>query len=215
MRHAVWALAALLALGGSAAVVFANIGPPVRPNPGPKPAPAVPTVPFVVLVDDKVKEPHLEIPRTLVVAMRASADEAETETRRAEAPRLHLILAGTALSLSLAAGGFWLLRSGNRFSRSGAALLLAVGVLLTLGAASLFADLGPRPAGPRPPLPNPPLPVLPPGIAFDDGVVLDIVPKGTAIRLIVPSKQLQDVLDKSTPKPDAKPGVKPGLQPRP
>ena len=97
MRTAVWALAGLLVLSGLSPAVLANGVPPVRPNPGLKPAPAQPTVPFVVLVDDKVKEPHLEIPRTLVAAMRASADEAETDTRRAEAPRVHLILAGTAL----------------------------------------------------------------------------------------------------------------------
>src|SRR5256885_1582056 len=102
MRTAAWMLAGLLLLGGAASVSRANVPPPFPPRPPAPPKPAA--VPFVVLVDDKVKEPHLEIPRALLAGMaRAAADEErEPETRRAEAfPRLHGLLAGVALSLAL------------------------------------------------------------------------------------------------------------------
>jgi hypothetical protein len=151
-------------------------------------------VPFVVLVDDKAKEPHLEIPRTLLLGGRAAV-EGEDDTQRAEAPRLHMLVAGVALSLSLAAAGFWLVRSGTRFSRRGVAVLLVAGALLTVGGVTLWANgLPPPPKTPRPP-------VMPQGVVLGDNVVVDLLPRGDAIRLIVSSKQLQDVLDKSAPKP--------------
>lgn len=212
MRTPAWLLAGLLMLGWSASVALADLRPrpPVPPIP-PKPS----TVPFVIQVDDKATPPHLEIPRKMVVAMsRASLDEDEPDTRRAEAtPRVHTILAGSTLALALATGGFWLVRSGNRFTRRGTVLFLATAALLTVGAVSLWADIA-RP-GTRPPLPPglPPGPVIPPGVQLGDGVVIDIVPRGDAIRLIISGKDLQDILDASKKKPAAPPAGNPPPKP--
>src|SRR5262245_50747503 len=119
MHTALRALAAAFVLVCAVVAVRADLRPGGRRPEPPKP----PTAPFVVLVDDKAKEPHLEIPRNLLIGGRAALDD-DGDTRRAEAPRLHMLVAGVTLSLSVAAAGFWLVRSGNRFSRRGVAVLL-------------------------------------------------------------------------------------------
>lgn len=201
MHTVLRALAAAFVLVCAVAAIRADLRPGGRP-PGPPPKP--PAVPFVIHIDDKAKEPHLEIPRTLLLGRRASLDD-EGETRRAEAPRPHMLVAGIALSLSVVAAGFWLVRSGNRFSRRGVAVLLVAGALLTVGGVTLWANV-------PPPGPPPGPPVMPPGVVLGDNVVLDLLPRGDAIRLIVTKKQLQDVLDKSAAKPEA---PKTGAQPKP
>jgi hypothetical protein len=222
MRYVTWcALAGLLVLGVSAARVDANglIPPgrfPPQPPPQPKPVPPAGFAPLVVVADDNVKEPRLEIPRKLLRSLRASRDEeGEPETQRAEAaplPRLHTLLAGCALSLGLVTGGLWLVRSRNRSAGRGLMLLLVTGGLLIAGSGVLWADIGPRPNpfGPRPnPLPNPfnpgpgmnpaaPL-VLPDGITLADKVAIVIVEKGNAITLVVNRDDLAKVVEKTAP----------------
>jgi hypothetical protein len=202
MHTALRALAAGFVLVCAVVAVRADLRPGGRRPEPPKPVAA----PLVILIDDKVKEPRLEIPRNLLIGGRAALDD-EGDTRRAETPRLHMLIAGVALSLSLAAAGFWLVRSGNRFSRGGVAVLLVAGALLTVGGVTLWANglPPPQPAPPRPP-------VMPLGVVLGDNVVIDLLPRGDAIRLIVSKKQLQDVLDKPAAKPE---GPKPAAQPKP
>jgi hypothetical protein len=203
MHTALRALAAGFVLVCAVVAVRADLRPGGRRPEPPKPVAA----PLVVLIDDKAKEPRLEIPRNLLIGGRAALDD-EGDLRRAETPRLHMLIAGIALSLSLAAAGFWLVRSGNRFSRGGVAVLLVAGALLTVGGVTLWANGLPPPQPPGPAKP----PVMPQGVVLGDNVVIDLLPRGDAIRLIVSKKQLQDVLDKSSAKPEA---PKAGAQPKP
>jgi hypothetical protein len=227
MRCVTWcALAGLLVLGLSASRADANGIPfPGRQPPPPKPVPPAAVAPLVVVADENVKEPRLEIPRKLLRSLRADlGDEQEPDTRRVEAPlpRLHTILAGGALSLALVTGGLWLTRSRNRLAGRGLVLLLVAGGLLVLGSGVLWADLAPRPNpfGPKPvpnPFPNPKppvMPVLPAGVTLADKVGIVIVEKGDAITLVVNRDDLAKVVEKTAPdNKDPKP-VQP-LPPRP
>jgi hypothetical protein len=234
MRCVTWcALAALLVLGLSAASASANgipFPPPGRqPVPPPPPRPAA-VAPLVVVTDDSVKEPRLEIPRKLLRSLRVDlGEEKEPDTRRVEAPlpRLHTILAGAALSLALVTGGLWLTRSRNRLAGRGLMLLLVAGGLLVLGSGVLWADIGvrPNPFGPRPnPGPNPfqppnmkpPVVALPPGaISLVDKIGIFVVDKGDAIVLVVNRDDLARVVEKSAPDNKDPKVVPPGFPQRP
>ena len=140
--------------------------------------------PLVVVLDDGVQQPRLEIPRKVLSNLKAAADGQDEDTRRAEAlPRLHTIIAGVALSLSLTLGGLWLVRSRRRFS--GAALLVAA-LALTAAGSVLGANV---------PAPPPP-PSVPAGIPLADKATVQVVDEGDAIRLVASRKQLAGVMDK-------------------
>jgi hypothetical protein len=202
------ALACLVVLLGTAAGGRADLAPfggGRRPPPPPPP----PAAPVVILVDDKAQEPRLEVPRKLLANLRASAEDgADDGTRRAEArPAWHTILAGIALSCSLALGGLWLVRARYRPGAKAALLLLTTVVLLGVGAGCLWADI-PSPFGrprPRPPAPAEPE-KLPEGVVLSEKVPIQVVERGEAVRLIVPREQLARVLEKSAPAKDAQPG---------
>lgn len=206
MRTFAISLAGLLVLLGAAAGARADLAPfggGRRPPPPPPP----PAAAVVILVDDKAPEPRLEIPRKLLANLRVSADGAEDGTRRAEArPAWHTILAGVALSCSLALGGLWLVRARHRPGAKALLLLSATACLLAVGAGCLWADI-PSPFGrprPRPPAPAEPE-KLPAGVVLAEKVPISVVERGEAIRLIVPREQLAGVLEKSAPAKESAP----------
>lgn len=168
MKQATWC-AALLVLCGSVASVWANGGrPPVQPQPGV--ALGARNAELVVEIDDKIKDAKLQIPVGLLTAGKPRVG--------ADAGRVPMIIAGLALTCAFVSGGFWLVRRGR--GRTLAALLLGVSVLVASSA--VFADIAVRPPPPKEALP----PVaLPANIQLSGKLVLEIVPNGTKIKLIV------------------------------
>ncbi|HZY84544.1 MAG TPA: hypothetical protein VFE78_06920 [Gemmataceae bacterium] len=136
---------------------------------------------LTVEVDDRVKEPRLQIPANLLPAAAPA-----TAPRKADAWHLPTVVAGVALTLSLASGGLWLLRRGTTRRAAAGALLLA---LFALGGTALFADIpGPgQRARPRPPAPAGPLPtlLLPADVRLSPNIVVEVVEKGDGVKLIV------------------------------
>jgi hypothetical protein len=162
--------------------------PSVRANeaapPRVKPDNASAAAPFVIVVDDGVKQPRLEIPRKVLSNLKAAADGQDGDTRHAALlPQLHTIIAGVALSLALTFGGLWLVRSRRR--ATGAAVLVAALALAAVGGV-LWANVPP----PLPPT------QLPAGIPLGDKATVQVVDEGDAIRLVASSKQLAGVMDK-------------------
>ena len=155
----------------SAASVQANGGRP----PFPPPAPPNPVqlgarnVELVVEIDNQAKEPRLQIPVNLLGAGRPRLG--------ADAGHLPTMIAGMALTCAFVSGGFWLVRRGR--GRTVAALLL--GASLLVGAASVSADL------PRPPKPkqDPVAVTLPANLTIPGKLVLEVVPNGDKIKLIL------------------------------
>ena len=143
-------------------------------------------VPLTVEVDDRVKEMRLQIPANLRPPAAPAAP-----ARGASAWHLPTVVAGVALTLSLATGGLWLLRRGSARRAAAVGLLLA---LFALGGAVLFAN---APIGlggferPPPPflLPAPPGPpptlLLPADVRLPPNLVLEVVEKGDGVKLIV------------------------------
>jgi hypothetical protein len=139
-------------------------------------------VSLTVEVDDRVKEARLQIPANLL-------PPAAPPARGADAGPWHLptVVAGLALTLSLASGGLWLLRRGTTRRVAAGALLLG---LFALGGAALFANapilnVFERPP-PKPPAPQaPPTLLLPADVRLSPNIVVEVVEKGDGIKLIV------------------------------
>jgi hypothetical protein len=143
-------------------------------------------VSLTVEVDDRVKEARLQIPANLLPPAAPAAP-----ARGADAGPWHLptVVAGLALTLSLASGGLWLLRRGTTRRVAAGALLLG---LFALGGAALFANapiLGNTFAQPLPPFAAPPGPLpnllLPADVRLSPNIVLEVVEKGDGVKLIV------------------------------
>jgi hypothetical protein len=182
MKKLIGVMAVLGVLAWAVARTPANEAAP----PPPKPDRAPSAVPFVIVVEDGAKEPRLEIPRQVLSTLRASGDGNEGDTRRAEGlPRLHTIIGGLALALSLTLGGLWLVRSRRRFTGTGPALLLAAIAIATVGG-TLLANL-PPPVEPKP---------TTPGVPLADQVAVQVVDHGDAIRLVGSQKQLGGLMEK-------------------
>jgi hypothetical protein len=151
-----------------------------------------PEVKLVVLVDEKAKMPRLQVPVNL---LRVPTPPVEAPRRGADAGRLSVptLVAGLALTLAFSSGGLWLAR--RRWGRP--LSLLLVLSLFAAGTAAVWADLGPRPLGPVPNRrPAPPAKVvlpalkLPAGIELPDKIVLETIPTGDHLTLIVPKKMI-------------------------
>lgn len=195
MNHRTPLQGVLLSLCLFAPGAFANEAAPAPPRPEPIPQPVIgkggQEVKLVVQVDDKAKVARLQVPLNLVFgAPNPPAGPVPSAPRRgADAGPLGLptIIAGLALSLALASGGLWLAR--RRWGRPGAMVLVLS--LFAAGSAAVWADLGPRPLGPVPrsgPPVKPALPALklPAGIELSENVILETVPHGDHLTLIVP-----------------------------
>jgi hypothetical protein len=136
--------AALLALFLTASVVRADVPAPPAPH---KPGDPVP---FVIVVDDKAAPAKLTVPKELIGAMRAALDNADGNSYASAATPT--VAAGLSLSLALAFGGVWLMRS--RAGQGGKHLAILVGAvaLFAVTGVSVFADKAPG-GGKRPLLP--------------------------------------------------------------
>jgi hypothetical protein len=178
-------------LGASVALLFFVAPSAVRANAGPPP-PSGPlnyeshSVKFVVVVDDGVKEPRLEIPAALLV---------KPDARRGALPTVPLVVVGLALTAGFISAGLWL----SRRSRSTAALLVAVS-LFSLGGGILIAN-APPPQPPKAPAEI----TLPADVNLPAKVTLQVTARGDAVRLVVPGSMVP-----KAPKPEAKPDVKRG-----
>ena len=163
-------------------------GPRPRPRPAPvqplPPEPKVPTYPLVLEVRADVAEAKLEIPRKMLGMLKGELQLEEANPPAiAGTPRLHTIIAGSALALGLSFGGLWLVRRGQV---SGRTLGLVAGATLFLGiGAAVWADRAP--ARPRPaPQIN-----APPRSPRMNNVVIEVVDKGDAVKLVISADKLQ------------------------
>lgn len=175
----------------------------IRPGPGPRPPvvpPAVNRIKVNLVVDERASEARIIIPQAALGQQaapggfggaRGEADPAEAAPEaipeRRAADTLPTVVSGLALTASLSLGGLWLARRHGR----GARVLLAtaaVGLALA-GGAYVWADLGPFPRGPVRPPPANDVPALLPALLRLEGVRVDVVPQGDAVRVILTGRQ--------------------------
>ncbi len=184
-------LAALLACVSLAGLTFGDVPPNPRPRP-PVPAPPlppepkVPTYPLVIEVSPNVAEAKLVIPRKMLGDLRGElpADQANPITVAGRS-RLHTVIAGAALALGLAFSGLWLVRRGRG---SGKTFGIALGAVCLLGVgAAVWADLAPprpRPGPVQAPMRSPRM----------NNVLIEVVEKGDAVKLIVSPDKLSQTM---------------------
>jgi hypothetical protein len=173
MRWSRIAIAAV-ALLSLIAALRADIPSP-RPRPQPKP-PAIESN-LVIIVDPNAKEPLIILPDTVEAPKGANAapgnDGLTDNGPERSWPRT--VFAGLSLAAMVTCGGLWLARRGRAPNR-GAAMLLALSLVLS-GSALLWANAGP----PRPKPQEPSLPEL-----YSGKVKVEHIDKGSTIRLILP-----------------------------
>jgi hypothetical protein len=179
MKFWAWSALSLLGLGVALSAASAN---------GLRPPPAFPhfnqgfalrtganDVKLVVVVDPMVKQPRLEVPRSLLITgtpPRGPFGDAGGPSN---------VMAGLALALAFTSGGLWLSKRG----RSVAITLAAVSLLTFAGAVG--ADI------PRPKPPKAPPPVsLPANVKLSGKLTMQIVPAGDAVRLVVSPSMLDN-----------------------
>jgi hypothetical protein len=162
-------------------------------------------VKLAVQVDDKAKTARLQVPLNLMlgrpggfppgafppggIPQRGSIVPARrgADAGRFAAPTM---VGGVALALAFGSGGLWLVRRrGGRYL----AMFLALS-LFTAGTAAVWADLqqgGRGPIGPPQPA-TPPLPALklPAGVELSDKLLIEMVPTGDRVTLIVPKSMV-------------------------
>jgi hypothetical protein len=146
-------------------------GPPIDVHPAN-------AVPVVIEACDTITEPRLVVPRPLLA--RAKKLVPERAVLPGPAPT---VVAGLALTAALSAAGLCLARSKGR----ALTVVLALGVACAFGAgqALLFAD---------PPPPN--LPPPPPLEVQFDHTVVEVVERGTEVRLLLPRARLGELAGK-------------------
>ena len=128
----------------------ADIAPPLPP--------AKEGVAVKIEVDEKAKGPRLVLPSGVYTPPRARRPQPNTPKAALDQddgtavadegstpqPRSRILIAGIALSMSLACGGLWLNRRGGKRSNRALALLIAAGAMLATGAV-VWADAAPMP----------------------------------------------------------------------
>jgi hypothetical protein len=147
-------LLAVLGFGlGLTGKASADLAPPLPPNKD--------SVKVKIEVDENAKGPRLVVPNGVFTAPRAPRPkfdrpkEQSDETAQEETqPRNHILIAGIALSMSLAFGGLWLMRRNGRGSMRAMSLLIAAGITLAIGAI-VYAN-APPPIKDRLPVNRPP-----------------------------------------------------------
>jgi len=163
-------------------------------------------VKLVVQVKDGIKLPVLQVPVNLAMGQQANpgggvgeAPNAEPETDR----RLGLttLVAGLALTLAFASGGLWLVRRGAQRTL----VILVITGLVAVSTAVVWADV--PPFGGRRPLPAVPpakpalTPIkLPAGIELSDKLILEPMPPGDHLTLILPRSMVTEKEKKAAPR---------------
>ena len=165
-------LAAVLVLGFAVVEARANpIAPPPKP-PAPPVGVGVRGAELIVEIDEAAKGPRLQIPVKLLNAQ---------QRKDAGAGRLPTMIAGLALTCAFVSGGFWLVRRGRARMLGG--LLVGLSMLAVTGSAVMTASEAPPPRT---------TPVkLPADLEFQGKIVLEIVPTGDKIKLVVPKAMVK------------------------
>lgn len=131
--------------------------------------------PLVIRVDPQAQQAKLQIPKELLVQLRADAGQESPDFAR-----MKTIATGLSLTMGLALAGVWLARHGAHTSGKRLALAIGVCTALSLGGVSLvWADLPPQPFFRR----APPQPT-------NDSVVLEVIERGNEINLVITREQL-------------------------
>jgi hypothetical protein len=179
MKWALATTAALLVLAGTALTARANGARPPVPNDiqyGAREAK------IVVEVDEKATQPRLVVPASMIAPAKGKG-----AGQPGAGAQLPTIMAGLALTAAFLTGGFWLLRKGPDRTL---ALLLAVS-LVVAATSAVQADL------PRQPRTTPVK--LPADVNIkSEKLVLEVVPFGDSIKLIVP----KDAVKQAEKKPE-------------
>jgi hypothetical protein len=166
--------------------------PPVNPFKQPGGGRPLPVkVKLVVQVKDKIKLPVLQVPINLAMGQQGNPGGGVGEAPNPEPGRrfgLTTLVAGVALTLAFTSGGLWLVRRGARRTL---AILVLTG-LFAAGTAVVWADLAPRPGGPRPAKPALTPLQLPAGIELSDKLILESMPPGDHLTLIVPGSMVRE-----------------------
>ena len=183
-----WWLVAVLAVS-PAGMVRADIphfgGPRHRPGP-PMPVHPANAVPVVIEASDTLTEPRLVIPRPLLARAKKLIPERRSASRPSGPSRwAPTVLAGLALTAALSAAGLCLARRKGRALV--AALVLSVACAFGAGRTFLVAQHPPPPNLPPPP---------PLEVQFDHAAV-EVVERGTEVRLLVPRARLGELAGKS------------------
>lgn len=165
-------LCACVGLLLTTSLVQADIGP--RPGPRPVAPPADKSVPFTIETVDGNGPTRLIIPKKFA-GMRAALD-VPGDAVAAAPSRLPTVLAGFFLTMSLVCGGLWVVRSRNVLGTHTVVGILVGVAFLAVGSAVLFANAAPF------------QPVAP--LAADNGVVVEMVDNGDAVKMIVPKARL-------------------------
>ncbi len=199
-----WLLAGffLTAFSPTLAETRGDLGVP-RPPRGGGALPNPVRVKLVVKVDEKAKTAVLEVPINLAMGQfrdgnLGMAPEPEPEGNRRFG--LATVVAGLSLTMAFASGGLWLARRGKNKTLA----ILIVTSVLTASAATVWADLAPRPAPrPRPPVKDALSTLkLPVGLEIGPSLILKPVPPANYVTLIVPKSMVlereKDGKDKET-----------------
>jgi hypothetical protein len=150
MKRRVNYLALVALLLASAVPAFADIALP-KENKGKSPKNSAFTTPMRIAPDEKVKEAKLVIPREVWQQMKAGLDDpdslnAATAGRTFNFGGAQTVMSGLFLSLALAFGGVWLVRSRKQAVRFGpAALCIVAFALCGAFAGAAYANAGPPP----------------------------------------------------------------------
>jgi hypothetical protein len=116
-----------------------------------------------------------------------------------EKPKNHLLIAGLALTLSLAFGGLWIIRKGGKGSLSGLTLLIAAGATLTVGAI-VWANAPPPPFKKEPAKTPASLPT-----AFEGKAKVEFVYGAEPVRLILDKESYEKLKKGELTIPEIKP----------
>lgn len=189
-------LLAALGLGlGMTGKASADIAPPLPANKD--------SVKVKIEVDENAKAPRLIVPSGVFTAPRGRPKLAPPDAPKGELPqedgdgiaqeetqpRNHILIAGIALSLSMAFGGLWLMRRNGRGSMRAMTLLIAAGATLTAGAI-VYANA-------PPPIKDRPQPVRPPAsypTAWEGGTKVEFTYGQEPVRLILDKESYKKLL---------------------
>jgi hypothetical protein len=154
--------------------------------PNGKPQPKRETNPLVILIDKDAKEVLLQIPRKFLEAAPPQSNLTPFRT----------IFAGLAMSLAI--GSVFFVKRGSRLVRSSVVAVIAFATIFT-AVGMLCADIRPPGGSPRRPRPRPANKpqadiILPAGTMIHNHAVIQVVPDGDELTLILPSR-LQDKTD--------------------
>lgn len=154
-------------------------------------------VKLVVQVSEKYKVPVLQVPVNLALGQQANAGGGVGEAPEAQPDRrfgLATLVAGLALTLAFASGGLWLVRrgSGRTLAIVGAVSLLAAGTAVVWANGAIPPNFRRQPAAPPPAKPAAELLKLPVGVELSDKLILEPMPPGDHVTLIMPKAMVLD-----------------------